>query len=134
MNIFILVACPVPIIANGSASMLQAHFFYGTRAYFHCDAGFTLNGFSSSLCQLNLTWDRPIPTCGSYWIISCISRGTANPNDECKTLLFYLMNSYWMKLKQNVYSFWYWFIRYDGRSKRGAKVAPPTGPNAFIST
>ena len=56
------VTCPnLDRLGNGSVSMSSN--FVGGRAYYRCNYGYQLSGYSSRSCQLSGEWSGTQPTC-----------------------------------------------------------------------
>ena len=72
--IFTAAACTAPDLANGQVffdrETLGNQIFFinkysvNTRAFFLCNAGYSLSGNGYSICQADGTWNLPTPTCG----------------------------------------------------------------------
>uniref|UniRef100_A0A8B9BW11 Complement C3b/C4b receptor 1 (Knops blood group) n=1 Tax=Anser brachyrhynchus TaxID=132585 RepID=A0A8B9BW11_9AVES len=56
--------CPVPQIQNGRiVSAPSVTYTYKDTITFECEPGYTMRGHSVVQCQLNSTWEPPVPTC-----------------------------------------------------------------------
>uniref|UniRef100_A0A8B9T508 Sushi domain-containing protein n=1 Tax=Anas platyrhynchos TaxID=8839 RepID=A0A8B9T508_ANAPL len=56
--------CPVPQIQNGRVvSAPSVTYTYKDTVTFECEPGYTMRGHSVVQCQLNSTWEPPVPAC-----------------------------------------------------------------------
>ncbi|NWI71544.1 CR2 protein, partial [Todus mexicanus] len=55
--------CPVPQIQNGRIVSPRAVYTHTHTAAFECEPGYVLRGHKVVQCQLNNTWEPPVPVC-----------------------------------------------------------------------
>ncbi|XP_010081196.1 PREDICTED: complement receptor type 1-like [Pterocles gutturalis] len=55
--------CPIPQVQNGRIVSPRTAYTHKDTAAFECDPGYVLRGHSVVQCQLNSTWEPPVPVC-----------------------------------------------------------------------
>ncbi|NXI74680.1 CR2 protein, partial [Anseranas semipalmata] len=57
-------SCPVPQIQNGRiVSAPRSTYTHKDTVTFECEPGYVIRGHSVVQCQLNSTWEPPVPAC-----------------------------------------------------------------------
>ncbi|NXF30144.1 CR2 protein, partial [Nyctibius bracteatus] len=55
--------CPVPRVQNGRIVSLRTAYTHKDTIAFECEPGYVLRGHRAVQCQLNNTWEPPVPAC-----------------------------------------------------------------------
>ncbi|NWI84800.1 CR2 protein, partial [Pitta sordida] len=55
--------CPVPRIQNGRIVSLRSAYTHQDTVTFECEPGYVIRGHRMVQCQLNNTWEPPVPVC-----------------------------------------------------------------------
>ncbi|NXG20226.1 CR2 protein, partial [Grallaria varia] len=55
--------CPVPQIQNGRIVSPRSAYTHQDTVTFECEPGYALRGHRVVQCQLNNTWEPPVPVC-----------------------------------------------------------------------
>ncbi|NXI53417.1 CR2 protein, partial [Chloroceryle aenea] len=55
--------CPVPQVQNGRIVSPRTAYTHKDTAAFECEPGYVLRGHKVVQCQLNNTWEPPVPVC-----------------------------------------------------------------------
>ncbi|NXP03145.1 CR2 protein, partial [Thinocorus orbignyianus] len=55
--------CPVPRIQHGRIVSPRTGYTHKDTITFECEPGYVLRGHSVVQCQLNNTWEPPVPAC-----------------------------------------------------------------------
>ncbi|NXL56160.1 CR2 protein, partial [Chordeiles acutipennis] len=55
--------CPVPQVQNGRIVSPRTAYTHKDTVTFECEPGYVLHGHKVVQCQLNNTWEPPVPVC-----------------------------------------------------------------------
>ncbi|NXW34145.1 CR2 protein, partial [Phaetusa simplex] len=55
--------CPVPRVQNGRIVSPRTTYTHKDTVTFECEPGYVLHGHRVVQCQLNNTWEPPVPAC-----------------------------------------------------------------------
>ncbi|NWY52538.1 CR2 protein, partial [Chionis minor] len=55
--------CPVPLVQNGRIVSPRTAYTHKDTVAFECKPGYVLRGHGVVECQLNNTWEPPLPVC-----------------------------------------------------------------------
>ncbi|NWS47003.1 CR2 protein, partial [Probosciger aterrimus] len=55
--------CPVPWVQNGRIVSPRAVYTHKDTVAFECEPGYIIRGHRVVQCQLNSTWQPPVPVC-----------------------------------------------------------------------